>query len=150
MNRIGIDFGNTIGKIEEEPNQATFNIIRMLIAKYSADNIFIVSRAGKEMQPRILDWLNQNKFFELTGFSRENVLFVLEYDEKRIVVEKLKLNIFIDDHTKIIRSLVELPCVQHVVWFNTKADINLIDKQYRNKIIISTNWNKIWSHQWNS
>lgn len=66
--RIGIDFGNTIGEINESPAPHAFEIIKHLVHKFGAENVFIVSKAGPVMVERIILWLRMHEFHERTGF----------------------------------------------------------------------------------
>ncbi|VBB17613.1 hypothetical protein YASMINEVIRUS_76 [Yasminevirus sp. GU-2018] len=150
MHRIGIDFGNTIGEVDVDPDTKGFSVIRMFVDKYGSSNMFIVSKAGDEMKNRIEEWLVKNNFFATTNFLKENVIFVKEYFDKRDVVIKNKIDVFIDDHYKVVSSLCDVPTIKHIVWFNKKGDIKLIPKEYRSKVVISSLWGKVWAHSWNS
>jgi hypothetical protein len=149
IQRIGFDFGNTIGTIENPPCEKIFRIIKMFVDKYESKNTFIISRAKKQMRVQIMKWLNDNNFFTKTLFDPNNVHFVNEYKEKRDLIINLNINIFVDDHHKIVSSIVDIDTMYCVHWFNDKADINLVPKKYRKKISITTNWGKIWSAPWN-
>lgn len=146
---IGIDFGKTIGKIEDVPNLETFNVIKMLIQKYDSDNLFIVSKAGQEMQQKIKQWLDKYKFYDITGFDINNIYFVKEYTDKKEIIKKLKINVFIDDHHKVIQSIVDLDQLDTIIWFSKDANIKLIPIKYKYKVRTTINWNKIWNYSWN-
>ena len=146
MSKIGFDFGKTIGVTDNiEPYKNSFKILNMIVNKLGSDNVYLISKAREEMKNNIQNWLINTNFFENTGFKQSNVYFVDEYNDKRILVDKLKINIFVDDSIKIIRCLYDSQYIKKIVWFrgNHKL-IKDIPKNYRNKIIITHEWNKLY------
>ena len=142
--KIGIDFGKTIGLIENEnPFPNCYSVINFLKNKFSVNNLYIISKAKKEMRIKILNWLKKKTFFEETGFLENHVIFCNEYIDKIELVKKLKINFFIDDHIKVIQNMVKLNQMDKVIWFNKNVDLKLIDKKYRSKIILTNKWNRI-------
>ena len=142
--RIGIDFGKTIGLIEnDKPFDNCYSVIKFFKNKFGIENIYIISKAKKEMRIKISEWLLNNSFFEETKFLQDHVIFCNEYDDKTELVKKLKINIFIDDHIKVIQNMVKLNQMDKVIWFNKNVDLKLIDKKYRSKIILTNKWNRI-------
>ena len=196
-------------------------MIRHMVHKFGADNVFIISKAGPKLQYQITNWLNETQFWEkispsspsspspsstssssstsstsssssphdgddnhhdddgnkmmlTTMMTKErNLIFVREYADKAKIVQKLNINIFFDDHIKVIRCLASIPCITRIYWMNqytnnanndnengnnnndnnnyfhykNKADDNkmyVIEKRYRNKLIIpKKNWQSI-------
>jgi len=147
-NRIGIDFGNTIGEVEREnPAPLAFEMIKHLVAKIGPQNCFIVSKAKPQMEVRIREWLGSRRFERITGFLPENIIFVLEDSDKARVVQDLEINIFFDDSTKIVRSLSRLTSMKKIFWMNTDtAKIKLISRQFRNKITLTKSWGSTMSY----
>lgn len=147
MTKVGLDFGKTIALIEEDkPFDNAFDVIKMIINKYTRDNVFIVSKARQETSQFILSWLDRHNFYNLTGFSRENIYFVKDYADKRTIVDRLKINIFVDDSIKIVRVLHSSENIEKIIWFegNDPKLLKEIPKQYRNKIVIFKKWNKLY------
>ena len=142
--RIGIDFGKTIGLTEnDKPFPNCYSVIKFFKNKFGIENIYVISKAKKEMRIKISEWLLKNNFFEETNFLQDHVIFCNEYDDKTELVKKLKINIFIDDHIKVIQNMVKLNQIDKVIWFNKNVDLKLIDKKYRSKIILTNKWNRI-------
>ena len=142
--RIGIDFGKTIGLTEnDKPFPNCYSVIKFFKNKFGIENIYVISKAKKEMRIKISEWLLKNNFFEETNFLQDHVIFCNEYDDKTKLVKKLKINIFIDDHIKVIQNMVKLNQMDKVIWFNKNVDLKLIDKKYRSKIILTNKWNRI-------
>tara|TARA_B100000674_G_scaffold213486_1_gene174956 strand:- start:118 stop:579 length:462 start_codon:yes stop_codon:yes gene_type:complete len=142
--RIGIDFGKTIGLTEnDKPFPNCYSVIKFFKNKFGIENIYVISKAKKEMRIKISEWLLKNNFFEETNFLQDHVIFCNEYDDKTELVKKLKINIFIDDHIKVIQNMVKLNQMDKVIWFNKNVDLKLIDKKYRSKIILTNKWNRI-------
>ena len=67
---------------EDKPFDNAFEIIKMIVNKYTSDNVFIVSKARQETSQFILSWLDRHNFYNLTGFS-ENIYFVKDYADKK-------------------------------------------------------------------
>lgn len=155
--KIGIDFGGTIGGINEQQSLDTFNIIKMIINKYTSSNVFIISKASDEMREKIIIWMRtkivntEQNFFDITGFNINNIIFVYENEEKRDHIIKHDINVFIDDNIKIIKNICNIENLEYIIWFSKPnlENLNCFPKKYRNKITISKNWNKIWSYKWN-
>ena len=142
--RVGIDFGKTIGLVEEEvPYKDSYSVINFLIRYYGKENIFIVSKARTEMKQKINNWLVKNKFFKLTNFEKNNLIFCDNYEDKVNIVKKHKINVFIDDHYKVIHGISELDQMIKVIWFNQDVDLKLISKKYRMKVVFSNKWAKL-------
>ena len=137
--KIGIDFGKTIDLVEEEkPYDNCYSVIRFLINYYGNENIYIVSKAREIMRTKILEWLYKNNFFKETGFLKKNLLFCNNYEDKTEIVKQLKINVFIDDHIKVIQGISKLDQMIKIIWFNDNINLKLIEKNNRMKIITTT------------
>ena len=147
MTKVGLDFGKTIALIEEDkPFDNAFEVIKMIINKYTGCNVFIVSKARQETSKFILNWLERHNFYKLTGFLKENIYFVEDYADKRTIVDRLKINIFVDDSIKIVRVLHSSENIEKIIWFEGSDPklLKEIPKKYRNKIVIFKKWNKLY------
>ena len=146
MTKIGFDFGKTIGEVENEnPYKGCYNILKMIVDKLGSENVYIISKARVEMKLQIQEWLVSTDFYSLTGFDIKNLYFVDEYADKRSLVDKLKINIFVDDSIKVIRYLYDSPHITKLVWLNGNTLLlKEIPRKYRNKISIPNNWNKLY------
>lgn len=142
--KIGIDFGKTIGLVEEDkPYENCYSVLRYLLNFYGINNIYIVSKARNAMRIKISSWLEKNNFFEETNFLKDHLIFCDNYDDKVDIVKKLKINVFIDDHIKVIQGISKLDQMIKVIWFNKDANIKLIEKKNRMKIVNTFKWDKI-------
>ena len=66
MTKVGLDFGKTIASFEEDkPFDNAFEVIKMIINKYTNRNVFIVSKARQETSEFILNWLERHNFYKL-------------------------------------------------------------------------------------
>mmetsp|Transcript_21649 Transcript_21649/g.35194 ORF Transcript_21649/g.35194 Transcript_21649/m.35194 type:complete len:166 (-) Transcript_21649:526-1023(-) len=140
--RIGIDFGETIGRIDEDdPLPFAFEMTRHLVGKFGAQNMFIVSKAGVEMERKTRHWLTTSHFYSRTKFVKEQVVFVREYHEKANLVQSLGINVFLDDSVKVVRSLSAISTVDRIFWMHAKpSDIRLVPKDNRHRIAIVQGW----------
>jgi hypothetical protein len=144
--KIGFDIGNTINNRKNNlPFENSFLIIRSLIGKYESKNIYIISKAKNLWIEKSKKWLIDNKFYEITGFDINNLYFVDEYDEKKKLIDKLKINFFVDDEIKIIRDIIKSNNITKAIWFRGNNNLlNDFPKKLKYKIIISNKWNKIY------
>mmetsp|Transcript_36168 Transcript_36168/g.79162 ORF Transcript_36168/g.79162 Transcript_36168/m.79162 type:complete len:168 (-) Transcript_36168:33-536(-) len=140
--RIGIDFGNTIAELENSvPAPFAFEMIKHLISKYAAENVFIVSKAGPEIQKKIRQWLDNSCFYEATGFMRPNVIFVRHYVDKAEIVRALGISVFFDDSCKVVKALAPLEVVERIFWMHADPrEIKQIPRRLRSKVAITQEW----------
>ena len=68
MIRSGIDFGKTIGLIEDNPYENCYNVINFMRNKYEKENMFIISKAKQEMRVKITNWLLNKKFLKKPNY----------------------------------------------------------------------------------
>eukprot|EP01084_Bolivina_argentea_P254871 428579_1 len=158
--RIGIDFGNVIRCDNGQPHHKSFEAIKLIVNKYGADNCYIVSKAKQDAQLKINNWLQEYEFFDVTGFSMYNVIFVRDYIGKKDIVDRFSINVFIDDKIQNIKTVITANSIIKVIWYNnnknnsysknaTKAIVTEISKKnygcnyklFRNRILISKDWN---------
>ncbi len=146
--RVGIDFGMTIADCQtgnRDPFEGAFTIIKNIIGRFGAANCFIVSKAKAETSCKILQWLENADFYAQVGFLRESVFFVRDYCDKRILVDRFRLNFFIDDSIKVVKHIVDAPTIHRVVWFQGRHEgMKFIPKKQRFKVTISKSWNKLY------
>ena len=144
--KAAFDFGKTIALIEEDrPFPNSFETIRMIVGKLAPDNVFIISKAKRETSTLILAWLQRHHFFTATHFLPKNVYFVEEYQDKRVLVDKLGINFFVDDSVKIVRALYSSPHIRKIVWFRgNRVHLREIPRKYRQKIVISNDWGRLY------
>ena len=144
--KIGFDIGNTINNRNNNlPFDNSFLIIKSLIGKYESKNIFIISKAKNLWIEKSKKWLIDNKFYEITGFDINNLYFVDEYEDKKKLIDILKINFFVDDEIKIIRDIINSNYIKKAIWFRGNNNLmNDFPKKLKSKIIISNKWNKIY------
>ncbi|CAJ1966048.1 unnamed protein product [Cylindrotheca closterium] len=144
--RIGIDFGETIGRVEDHADSAgaypySLEMIRHLVFQFGSDHVFIVSKAGPQMQQRISQWLKDATFFQKTNMKRSNLIFCRQYLDKVAIVEKLQISVFFDDNFKVVSSLSKLKQVKRIFWMHADTrQLKQIARGHRNKIAITHSW----------
>lgn len=82
-----------------------FNSLRQLVSEQFRNKVFLVSKCGKRVQDKTLQWLDHHHFYDLTGIKRENVRFCRERHEKAGICEELGITHFIDDRLEVLGSL---------------------------------------------
>lgn len=88
--------------------------IRHLVDRFEGE-VWIVSKAGTNVQNKSLAWFKHNDFFQRTGVPAANVRFCRERSGKRIHCQENRLTHFIDDRVDVLRHLVKL--VPHLFLF---------------------------------
>ena len=117
--RLGIDVGGVIitsakgGKGGHEDTKLrdknqmevkdSIESIRKLVEHFGEENVLIVSKAGKKMEGKTLEWFKANNFFDKTKLRRENVHFCKERHEKKAICEKNGINLFVDDRLDVLK-----------------------------------------------
>lgn len=146
--RVGLDFGMTIADMHTKgglPFQNSLSTIRAIVGRHGPANVFIVSKAKAATQALILGWLDRYDFYASTGLPRNNVIFVREYADKREVVDRLGISLFIDDSSKVVKCLADSPSIRRVIWFKGRCElVHQLPKAFRNKIVFSKSWNALY------
>jgi hypothetical protein len=113
--KIGLDFGGVI--TDDETNFFvddylsigsrinSFESIKSLIDKFSKENVFIIIKSHKGTTRRVLHWLEQKVFFEVTGFDRKNIYFVPTKYHKKYVCGMLGITHHLDYNDKVLYFL---------------------------------------------
>lgn len=116
MVRIGIDIGKVIiGGVGEADTsfftddylttpavQDSFISISLINTQHE---VWLLSKCGEKVQNRTLEWLEDRKFFEITGIPRERVLFCRKRPQKAGIAQAHDFSVFIDDREDIIESM---------------------------------------------
>ena len=117
---IGVDIGGVIidrandntdtsffsgNYLKTTATKGVFEALRDLVEKKFGENVYIVSKCGKNIQGKTLEWLNHHNFYTITGIRPEAVHFCLERHQKAGICEKLGITHFIDDRLEILGSL---------------------------------------------
>jgi len=130
--RLGIDIGGVIihrsegedtsffgGNFLQTPAEPDcFESIKKLVDMFGSENVFIVSKCGKTIQEKSLQWLEYYKFFEITGMRKINVHFTEKREEKAVVCQQFLITHFIDDRTDVMKFLMQCPTIKHYYLYN--------------------------------
>ncbi len=87
-----------------------FEAIAQLVSKrFGSARTFIVSKCGRNIQHRTLEWLEHHNFFKLTGMQAENIRFCYQRHEKAPICHELGITHFIDDRAEVLGYLTTVP-----------------------------------------
>lgn len=116
--RIGIDVGGVIINSLANDNTDTnfrgddfmkttavpdvFDAVRQIVERYSAENVYIVSKCGAVIENKTRLWLPGNGFYESTGFNVDNLRFCIGRADKAPIVHELGITDFIDDKEEVL------------------------------------------------
>jgi len=122
--KLGIDVGRVLispgdesrpdtsfigGSLEDAlgtpPYEGMFDVVPALTQRF-AGQVWIVSKCGRRVQERTLQWFERHRFFERTGIRSGNVRFCLKRPEKALHCRELGITHFIDDRTDVLGAMV--------------------------------------------
>ncbi len=121
--RLGIDIGKVImspvigGKsdtsflnggieqaMETPPSPDAFQIIPILVKAFS-DEVWLISKAGPNVQRKTRLWLHHHRFYERTGVSENSLKFCLKRHQKADHCRSFQITHFIDDRIDVLTHL---------------------------------------------
>src|SRR3989338_4533429 len=136
--RIGIDFGGVIsgggGKdtasffssnyLSVEPQPGAFEGVNFCVKAFGKENVFIVSKAGRKISTKTLEWMEHRDFFNATGFDPKNIHFCTERSEKGVISSTLELSYFLDDLLENLEHVSFHPhsCISSTFLFDPSFD----------------------------
>ena len=82
-----------------------FEVVPGLVSQFQG-LVWVVSKCGKRVQEKTLQWLEHHHFYERTGIDRGNVRFCLKRPEKAIHCRDLGITHFIDDRIDVLEAMV--------------------------------------------
>jgi hypothetical protein len=122
--KLGIDVGRVLiapgdgsrpdtsfigGSLEDAlstpPYEGMFDVVPALANRFDG-RVWIVSKCGRRIQERTLQWFERHRFFERTGIDRRNVRFCLQRPEKALHCRELGITHFIDDRTDVLDAML--------------------------------------------
>ncbi len=85
--------------------QGVFDALCQLVEKRFDDRVFLVSKCGKHVESKTLDWLDHHRFYDLTGIGRGRIHFCRKRHEKAGICDKLGVTHFVDDRLEVLGNL---------------------------------------------
>lgn len=133
MDGLGVDIGGVIidhvsddGRAALENRFATtarvrnaFETIARLVEARFGERVWVVSRTDATTEPLLLEWLEREEFFGLTGVARDRVRFCRRRAEKAEICRALGITHFVDDRLEVLSHLVGT--VPHLYLFRSRA-----------------------------
>jgi len=121
---LGIDIGGVItNRVSEDrpfgtskadeythvsPVEGALVTIARLVSQRFETAVWLVSRCDQDAEQPILEWLERNGFFRVTGVSRNRVRFCRERRTKAAICRELDITHFIDDRLEVLSHLVDI------------------------------------------
>lgn len=96
-------FGENYLQTPEVPG--ALHAVRAIVLAYGAPNVYVVSKARREMRRKTSEWLDCTGFCDRSGLWRCNVLFCRERVDKGPIAEKLILGAFVDDKEQCLTCM---------------------------------------------
>jgi len=82
-----------------------FEALRRLVDERFGERVWLVSKCGRRIQEKTLNWLRHHDFYYQTGVRAEHVRFCLERHQKAGICEELGITHFVDDRLEVLRNL---------------------------------------------
>ncbi len=154
-NRLGIDIGKVImspvvggkadtsfltGGIERAmqtpPSPDAFETVRVLSGIFS-NQVWLVSKAGLNVQKKSRLWLRYHQFYQQTGVSENRLRFCFKRHQKADHCRELGITHFIDDRMDVLSHLRD--SVPHLYLFGEQPRRKYIPKWVTHVL----NWNEV-------
>ena len=124
-----------------------------LVRRFQPANVWIVSKAGPEIQQRSLHWFEHHDVYDRTGLLRQNVVFVRKKRDKAAVINAKHITLMIDDSISVLRPILcETPA--HVIWFGKRCcdrkHRKVLPKEDRQRVTSISRWTDIITFVWNA
>lgn len=101
--------------LHSRPTEAVFeSIARIVHERFGPNRSYIVSKCGKRVQEKTLEWLEYNEFYRQTGMLPGCERFTRTREGKAPICEELGVTHFVDDRLDVLRHL---STVRHKVLF---------------------------------
>lgn len=85
--------------------EGMFDVVPALVQRFGGQ-VWIVSKCGRRIQERTLQWFDRHRFYERTGIDRGNVRFCLKRPDKAVHCRQLGITHFIDDRTDVLQAML--------------------------------------------
>ena len=93
MIKVAFDIGGVIvNKVSRVPYEDSLMSIRLFVEKLKPENVYILSKAKDKWIKSNLELFERINFYEQTGITRNNVIFVDEYIDKQKVCANLSID----------------------------------------------------------
>lgn len=156
--KIGIDIGRVIiaGDTDEHSLffsknyldapavTGAFESIARLAKAFGPENLYLVSKCGENTATRTMEWLQHQRFHEITGITPEQVFFCRKRHEKRGICLEHGITVFVDDRYTVLEHLTDF---EALFFFQPEGkELQLFKaarKEFKMKIKPVADWNTI-------
>jgi len=135
--RLGIDIGGVIIAKAEDGDDTSFfsdnymntppepfvlEAIHNIIAILGPENVYLVSKCGKNFREKTLEWLYGTNFFAKTLLPTQNVRFCDERPQKAEICAELGITHFVDDRLDVLKHLLSVHSMQECFLYGSQED----------------------------
>lgn len=85
--------------------EGVFDALRTLVDVKFGDEVYLVSKCGRNVELKTLHWLEHHDFYAYTGIDRSRVHFCRERHEKAGICKRLDITHFVDDRLEVLSHL---------------------------------------------
>jgi hypothetical protein len=156
---LGVDIGNVIINHRlSNPNDKTlhderystipetegvFDALKKLNQHFE-ENIYLISKCSEWAEKKILEWLNDNDFYNKTGINPEHIAFVRERHEKDAICRKFGITHFVDDRLEVLSHMIE--STQNLFLYQPNPEEVKEFEKFLPKVTVVNSWDEIIKH----
>lgn len=85
-----------------------FVVLKKLVEIRFGEEVYLVSKCGKNVAGKTLRWFDHHDFYTLTGIQKDHVHFCRERYQKAGICEELDITHFIDDKLEVLSYLTSV------------------------------------------
>lgn len=118
------------------PDPKAWIAMRLLVQRFGADNVFLVSKAGDRMQASIRHALETHGFFVSTGVCATHLIFVQNRRDKRAICIAQGITHFVDDRWSVLCHLLGVCKVLYAFPSSDAAPKKPLPSQHTTRLVL--------------
>ena len=99
--------GSLDDALSTPPYEGMFDVVPSLVSRFDGQ-VWIISKCGRRIQERTMQWFDHHRFFERTGIDPLNVRFCLKRPDKALHCREIGITHFVDDRQDVLEAMVGL------------------------------------------
>ncbi len=116
---LAVDIGGPIIEKKRQPTARAIWAITLLVQRRFGVRTHLISQCSVETEAWRREWLEEHRFFDLTGVLRQHVHFCRELSEKSEICSELGITHFVENHPAVLRHIRTVP---HLYLFHPDAE----------------------------
>jgi hypothetical protein len=117
-----------------------FEALTRLVAEKFGDRVHLVSKCGRSVQAKSLEWLAHHDFYARAGVDPGHVRFCRRRPGKAAIAAELGLTHFIDDRLEVLGYL---ETVDHLYLFRPQAEEVRRNRRHLHRVRVVHAWDEV-------